>query len=512
MKNLHKKEKSSDNASQPLLPDMDTSDRTVIDEYHKQKTFWEKTKELIVTTQEVYSGGSRDNERKGEVESLYMEERVVRVIKDSLSSKDGNRLKEAIAAIVEQEHEDRRHQCGSWKIRWKECVASSVTEQINRLPKFSQEAPGCSLSQVLVTLGKTIKSGLTHVIENLKPHYPEDFDVATTYALQYHQHLQSELSLITEYELYINDIHVLLSFTHSIYPSSILRDPVLINHINVPQLEELLPSEKVCHLEKMYILDQKIYDSGMNAAKGISDDFANKVTPILATEFLEFLQSYKISIGNHCEKNKSKLHFMDIIIANLNCCDHFRVFIERASAGEDIKQKIYMILGEIEDQGFSVLLKDLFQNMQVMAGKVHMHLVIEYLTYMKDIRQCDIDEQKALAAQMHRTADLLHHFCTDHLSDTQLSKATWANNAICKVAEILQLQDLDAIKLDVGVLANEYPDIRKRHVNSFLCIKNNLKSSERMSVVQIMEGLAGEDPLSRRLFTFIPCMPCFWPF
>ncbi|XP_040267581.1 tumor necrosis factor alpha-induced protein 2-like isoform X2 [Bufo bufo] len=598
IKIFHNKEKSPDNATPPLLPDIDSTDLTGyyfpdIEENDEDETFQEELEEWIHMAQRVYSGWSTDNKSREVVEALYMplKQRAFGVIKDSISSEGGNQLKEAIQVIEdieEREHKDPRPQ-GSWKTELEACVASSVIEQVDSLPKFSREVENPCLGEVLATLGKTMKSGLTHVIKNLKPHFPEDFDVGNTYALQYHQKLRSVLSLITEYELYINEIHALLSFTQSSYPS-ILRDPVLINHINVAQLEELLPSEKVCHLEKMYILDQKeqleqlmtktlrreedqwkegqppdmlesvfpsalsedilqMYDGNIKAAEAISENFENKLTPILANVFLGFLQRYKSSIYKHCNKNKSKAHFMDIIIANLNCCDHFRVFIERTSVGEDMKKKIYTILSEIEDQGFSVLLNNFFQEIQpcfrrirrtkglksekimseiittsreyvssvttlstscrqVMAAKVHMHLVIEYLTDMKDIRHCDIDEQKALAAQMHRTADLLHHFCTDHLSDAQMSKATWENGAIRKTAEIVQLQDLAAIKLDVGVLTSEYPDIRKRHVKSFLQIKNTLNMCERMSVVKIMEGIKREDPLSRCLFTFIPCMPC----
>ncbi|KAM3918564.1 tumor necrosis factor alpha-induced protein 2-like [Leptodactylus fuscus] len=294
----------------------------------------------------------------------------------------------------------------------------------------------------------------------------------------------------------------------------------------------------------------QIYTSGIKSAVEISEDFINKITPVLVNEFLEFLKRYKRSIENYYKKNKAIPQFKEIIIANMNYCSHFRDFIEHANAGEDAKQKIYSILNEIENQGFGILLQDLFEGIkshfrgisrtkglnnqeimshiittantyissvttltdrcrQVMAGKIHTNLVKEYLTEMKEIRQCNTQQQRDLAAQMENIADLFNQFCTDHLNDAQMSEAKWRNDAIRKIADIIQLQDLDAIKLVVGVLAHEYPDIRKRHVKAILYIKNNLKTAERMSVVKIMENITKTtDHPQRQLFASIPCMPC----
>ncbi|XP_075701136.1 tumor necrosis factor alpha-induced protein 2-like [Rhinoderma darwinii] len=590
MKLLHKKEKSNKSEMPPLLPGINVADEDIIDKYDEQieeETLLDETKQLNVMEKEMNTGGSIDNEIRNEMESLHgeSERRVFRVIKDSISNKKGNELMNAVQAIVEQEHEDRRPS-RQWNTKWKECVASSVVERVNKLPKFSRDAPGSCLSQVLTTLGKALKKDLTHVIKNIKPYYPEEFDVCNIYAQQYHQLLQNEISLVTEYELYITDIHSLLSWIKTTYPN-ILRDPALIGHINTAELGELLPPEKIHGLERMYMLYQEglleqwmtnaleveekhwmegrqpvkigsicnselsvdileIYDSGIKSAKEISDDFVDKVTPILANEFLKFLKRYKTSFTNYHKKNKSKSHFREIIFANMNCCHNFRVFIEGASAAEDIKQNIYSILSEIENQGFRIILQDLFQEIQshfrriseckglnskeimlniittantyissitaldaacheVMVDKIHMHLVKEYLTQIQHISPCNIEQQKALATQMHNTVDFVTQFCSDHLNDAQVSEATWVNNVIRNIADIIQLQDLEAITLEVGVLVHEYPDIRRRHVKAFLHIKKNLTISKTMSVLKVFKIIKHGDHPHRQLFTFIPC-------
>uniref|UniRef100_A0A672UHE1 Uncharacterized protein n=1 Tax=Strigops habroptila TaxID=2489341 RepID=A0A672UHE1_STRHB len=65
----------------------------------------------------------------------------------------------------------------------------------------------------------------------------------------------------------------------------------------------------------------------------------------------------------------------------------------------------------------------------------------------------------------------------------QGSQATWLNSALPKLAEIIRLQDLGAVKIEVATLATMYPDIRKRHLEAFLYIKANLSRSELKSIL-----------------------------
>ncbi|XP_056401438.1 tumor necrosis factor alpha-induced protein 2-like isoform X2 [Hyla sarda] len=572
------KKKSHSNETPP--------DHSVVEEHdepiEEKKTLLKETKELMALELNIYIGGSIDNDMTNEIESLYkdleervykdLEERVSRVIIDSISKMDEVQLKDAIQAILEQDRVRRPSQ-QSWKTKWIEWVALSVTKGMNRLP-------GSRLAQVLGTIGKAMKKDLIHVIENLEPLYPREFDVCNTYAQQYLRVLQYEINLVTDYEL--SEIHLLLVWTKTLYPR-ILGDPALADHINMAQMGELLPPEKISHLENMYIHQLKenlkelmtnaletrnwkrerqpvmtdltlyselyidiiqICESGIKPAWEISEDLVNKVTPIMVNEFLEFLHRYE-NFFTIFVKNRTRNIFKEIVTVNMYCCYQFRVFTEVTRTDEDTKQQINSVLTKIKKEGYSILLQDLFQGIksdfrrisqtrglnsenimsqiittamtymsnittleascrQVMAGEVHKHLVKEYLTKIIDIRHHNREQQKDLADEMHNTANLLTTFCTDQLNDAQVPEAEWMNNAIHRIAEIIRLQDVEAIKLEVGMLANEYPDISQRHVIAFLYIKGNLNISALNSIVNALENSIRRDDPERRLFTFIP--------
>ncbi|KAM4013197.1 tumor necrosis factor alpha-induced protein 2-like isoform 1-T2 [Anomaloglossus baeobatrachus] len=425
-------------------------------------------------------------------------------------------------------------------------------------PAICNEVQGSSLAQTLVTLVQAMRK---------EPRF----------AKLYQQQLQYVIRLAIKGDLEINDLHCLLSWTKTLYPN------FLKEYINQAQLGELLSTDEACRLKDKYIQKQKeelnitwhkaleseekcweenpdnlseishnilqMFNGVFKAAKIISDDFLNIIMPMVESEFLQFLNRYKSSIQTYSKKNRTKSHFREIIMNNMNYCSHFRDFVERDFASADKKQKMNLVLQEIEEKGFNILLQDLFKHIdcnlgmlsrvkglnsqeimqenisratvllsslptlsdkcrQVIAAKIHMHLVTKYLTEIKDIRKCNTAEQKALASQMDNTEQLLSQFSTDHVNDDQQSDATWANKVIGKIANIIRFESLETIKQEVGVLAEEYPDIRRRHVKSFLCIKINLTNFERMSAVTMFDAIKQEDPPGRRLFIFIPCRPC----
>ncbi|CAJ0946915.1 unnamed protein product [Ranitomeya imitator] len=286
----------------------------------------------------------------------------------------------------------------------------------------------------------------------------------------------------------------------------------------------------------------KMFMGVINSAKEIPDDFVSRVMPMVESEFLQFLNRYKSSFNNYQKKNRTKSNFTEIIMANTDYCSHFRDFAKNLRANEEEKQKINLILQEIEKKGDNILLQNVFKDeecnlrrlsktkglnsleimrkiiskaknhlsslstlsdecRQVVAAKIHMHLVTKYLTEIKEIRNCDIDEQKSLATQMCETAKLLRQFSIDHLNVAQQSEAAWANDVIHKVANIIASdpKDLETIKLEVGALGDTCPDIRRRHVKSFLCIKKDLSNSQRISAVNMLNTTNLEDPQGRQL-------------
>ncbi|XP_069590921.1 tumor necrosis factor alpha-induced protein 2-like [Ranitomeya imitator] len=442
-----------------------------------------------------------------------------------------------------------------------------ATKQIKIMTIFPKDAQDSVLAQTLVTLANAMQ--MDHKSSKL-----------------YQQQLQFVIRLAAKSGvLEINNIHCLLSWAKTIYPNFIRK------HLYEAQLGELLSTDEIRQLEDQYTQKQKddlkkwwnkaleelekswkqnpssLYEIShiilkmfmgvINSAKEIPDDFVSRVMPMVESEFLQFLNRYKSSFNNYQKKNRTKSNFTEIIMANTDYCSHFRDFAKNLRANEEEKQKINLILQEIEKKGDNILLQNVFKDeecnlrrlsktkglnsleimrkiiskaknhlsslstlsdecRQVVAAKIHMHLVTKYLTEIKEIRNCDIDEQKSLATQMCETAKLLRQFSIDHLNVAQQSEAAWANDVIHKVANIIASdpKDLETIKLEVGALGDTCPDIRRRHVKSFLCIKKDLSNSQRISAVNMLNTTNLEDPQDRQLFTNIPCWPChflrFW--
>lgn len=117
---------------------------------------------------------------------------------------------------------------------------------------------------------------------------------------------------------------------------------------------------------------------------------------------------------------------------------------------------------------------------QAIVEKIHARLVKEYIVRLlkRKVSLKTPTQQQTLAQHISKNAADLEAFCTSNGS-----QATWLNSALPKLAEIIRLQDLGAIKIEVATLATSYPDIRKRHLEAFLHIKANLSRSELKSIL-----------------------------
>ncbi|XP_077123160.1 uncharacterized protein LOC143777072 isoform X2 [Ranitomeya variabilis] len=376
----------------------------------------------------------------------------------------------------------------------KACDTFPATKQIKIMTICPKDAQDPVLAQTLVTLANAMQMD------------PKS-------SKQYQQQLQFVIRLAAKSGvLEMNNIHCLLSWAKTIYPNFIrkhlyeaqlgelLSTDDIRQLVNEAQLGELLSTDEIRQLEDQYTQKQKedlkkwwnnaleemekswkqtpssLYEIShiilkmfmgvINSAKEIPDDFVSRVMPMVESEFLQFLNRYKSSFNNYQKKNRTKSNFTEIIMTNIDYCSHFRDFVKRIGANEEEKQKMNLILQEIEKKRDNILLQNLFKD--------------------------------------------------EELNVDQRSEAAWANDVIDKVADIIASdpKDLETIKQDVFALGNTCPDIRRRHVKSFLCIKKDLSNSQRISAVNILNITNLEDPQGRQLFTNIPCWPChflrFW--
>ncbi|KAF4800941.1 TNF alpha induced protein 2 [Turdus rufiventris] len=266
---------------------------------------------------------------------------------------------------------------------------------------------------------------------------------------------------------------------------------------------------------------QSIYSS-QNRAEDISKALGEELSHRLLKELPAFLRSYRDAFEDFKEKGKKHRYYKPILIANINNCWNFREYTEKYVAEKhESKADILSTLADIENSGFDVLLQQLFAQLKPMykkftenkwdssseimneiikttskhisdfqtlkdpfyhaiIQKIHARLVKEYIVRLlkRKVSLKTPAQQQTLAQHISKNAADLEAFCTSNGS-----QATWLNSALPKLAEIIRLQDLGAIKIEVATLAKTYPDIRKKHLEAFLHIKANLSRNELKSIL-----------------------------
>ncbi|XP_071972344.1 tumor necrosis factor alpha-induced protein 2 isoform X2 [Engystomops pustulosus] len=561
----------------------------------------EASKNLIDLEQKI----SRDpllQDKTEDLETLYkkLESSVFQVIKDSITEKNGDLLGEAVNVIVEQEKEDAK--CVSdndptnglrpkrWKTKWESYVSLSVAERIGNLSDVSanvstsstSSSTSSSLSQSFITVGKTFKKDLIHVVTHLKEHYPEDFDVCNTYAQHYHRFLVSQMDFAAEFQLGDEDNYYLLCWIHNYYPNMILKNPTLAGHIDDFYLNNLLSPDVIRQLEVNYVLHEidsvrrymnksldveverwrsekepeilgdcyhselhidviQIYNGGIKKAQEIKKEMVEKISCLLPHEIKEFFKRYNSNLEEFLEKNKTHPYYREIVITHLNCCFHFREFIERKGTKFDVamQQQMSSIILQCEDLLYAALFLELFVELKAqfrkmsqssslfshqamqdiikivqitvsgykmlcsssykdMIGRIHKHLVKEYLIRLlkRKVSYKTSLQLQAIAHQIRENGNLINDFC--HKSEEE-----WLKPVIPKVAEIIRLQDVSAIQLEIATLVRDYPDIRNKQIEAILYIKGNLSRHDIKSILKVVDTIERQTSSKPKLFELI---------
>ncbi|XP_005370350.1 exocyst complex component 3-like protein 2 [Microtus ochrogaster] len=69
------------------------------------------------------------------------------------------------------------------------------------------------------------------------------------------------------------------------------------------------------------------------------------------------------------------------------------------------------------------------------------------------------------------------------------SQASWLDQVVPHLAEILQLEDTPSIQVEVGVLVRDYPDIRRKHVAALLDIRGLRNTAARQEILAVARDL-----------------------
>ncbi|XP_018413869.1 PREDICTED: tumor necrosis factor alpha-induced protein 2-like [Nanorana parkeri] len=439
---------------------------------------------LIKLEHKIFSKSEEPtSEEKKELGSLYekLKAAVFQVIKESLTSTDEESLQQAVQAIVEQETEDsqlkpdlnnsNRSRPGRWMEAWKECVKQNVEERLKNLPQKKRPKESSSFISVITDLALVYKTDLIHVVKDLKKCYPEQFDVCNTYAQHYHQIMKMQIEQITQFEMLDKDNYILLCWVQNLYPK------------------------------------------------------------------------YKNQFAEYVEKNRNQIFYRATCITHLNCCLFFRQFIKGKESKLSVKERLDMLslLLQLEDTIHNALLRDLFADLKAMfkkmsqgsspfsystmqtiisasedfflilyifstvslpvfSGKIHLYLVKEHLSRILKRKASNktIKQMQTLSNQIRENADLINAFSVSYRSCED-----WLKPALPNLAEIIELQDLNAIQLQVAKFVELYPDIRNKQIEAILYMKGNLSRSEVKVVLKAVDSLERKINEKHKLFVLI---------
>ncbi|XP_062974156.1 tumor necrosis factor alpha-induced protein 2 isoform X2 [Elgaria multicarinata webbii] len=555
-----------------------------IRELIKDQKFFKAVQHLLVKEKGSNGNSGREEEKvegESDVEALFglLKQELLGVLRSSvvIAPSQPELLRDAVRAMVYLVEEDERSASGekasgkarirNWKEEWRNVVQASVAERMKDPPLVIDDGLSTT-ARLFLHMGRTMKDDLISVVQYMKPHYPEHFQVCSTYAKYYHHCFSSQLEMIAQFELGNKDTYLLLTWVENLYPNEIRNHPVLVNELDESSLGSLLSSRQIKQFEAAYRANEadsvkrwlakclevevarwtqekepekldghfhselpidaiQTIHGARKRAKEISPDLGKEMSGLLLTELLIFLQSYKRELEIFIKENKQHRYFAATIIANINNCLSFRTHAEEStvSAKNDVKEKIFTTLNDIQNLGFDVLLKGLADEVQpffkkftqkkwisctdimddiiaassyrismfktlkdplhqAIMEKTHIHLVREYITRLlkKRVSLRTPELQSNLSELVRKNASVLHDLCTENGS-----KATWLNSALPSLAEIIRLQDIDAIMVEVGVLANKYPDISKKHLYAILYIKGNLSNGDYKSILSVLE-------------------------
>ncbi|XP_053773730.1 tumor necrosis factor alpha-induced protein 2 isoform X2 [Desmodus rotundus] len=292
-----------------------------------------------------------------------------------------------------------------------------------------------------------------------------------------------------------------------------------------------------CHSELAIDIIQIISQS-QSKAESITADLGVQIKRLLRVELAAFLRSYQRAFDEFLERCRQLRNYRAKVMANINSCWSLRTFMEQ---NWQTPQDLLGYLSELKSHGFDTLLQNLREDLQTLFKRfshtrwaaseqtmenivrtvenalpeftglldcfreelmelVHRHLVKEYIVQLSKRRLIlkTSEQQRQLAGQILANADVIQRFCTENGS-----LATWLHQALPTLAEILRLQDPNAIKMEVATYATLYPDFSKGHLSAILAIKGNLSNSEVKSIRSILDVSTGAHGPFKSLFSLI---------
>ncbi|KAG8126532.1 hypothetical protein E2320_021738, partial [Naja naja] len=216
--------------------------------FDREPTFYEASQYLIIMQKESNNDldSSNDEETLGNLAEIEV---LLKVLHQKHSIKEPELLNNAVKAVimwVEEEEKERsiHSHFKTWKEEWRDAIQKSVEERMKASPAVDNKNLS-TIASTFLQMGKTMKMDMITVVQHIKHHYPEDFQVCNTYAKFYHHYFSSQMAMFADFGLNKKTI-TYFSTGCTIY----------IHKLDEASLGNLLPLEQVKQLEQTYLTDE----------------------------------------------------------------------------------------------------------------------------------------------------------------------------------------------------------------------------------------------------------------
>ncbi|XP_058491016.1 tumor necrosis factor alpha-induced protein 2 [Solea solea] len=317
------------------------------------------------------------------------------------------------------------------------------------------------------------------------------------------------------------------------------------------ELSQVLDEEEkrwmeTLHIEEYHItLAQTVIQRlqvDLERSATINRSLGSRVAQCSLNGLADFLYSFQRKVEMFHEGMQSGMFgenddgYVSKTIALVNCCPPFRGFVQRCaqcdpSVSEDSLRRANKALDHIVQQGVRVLSERLYLTIrpfferlvkrkwlgntepyeqiealvkehfkkfhrmdsppyQLLVGEVHRRVVMEYLrSVMRGRIICtSMKMRKKMAGRLREEGKQIKVLFKD-----LESPSSWLDSALSHISEIIQLEDVPSIQMEVGVLVQEFPDVRKKHVSAILNIRGMTRQTERQEILNIVKDIESGD-------------------
>ncbi|XP_058715782.1 tumor necrosis factor alpha-induced protein 2-like [Poecile atricapillus] len=252
-------------------------------------------------------------------------------------------------------------------------------------------------------------------------------------------------------------------------------------------------------------------------------------------------------------------------IALANCCPPFRAFAERLAQfghpeSEEPRRQAHAALDRVTRTCGHVLSRRLFEDLKPHFGKLMKRkwltssdafdsIVMLLTGFAQTLRPLHPEPHQVLVSELHRRV-LIEYVrpllqgrlvCTSAKARTRVaarlgdearqlrelftrldSASPWLDSVVPRLRELLVLEDTAALQMEVGALARDFPDVRRRHVAALLDARGLRAQGPRREILGVLQDLGGPEaeagpPRHRTFFSELPaprpvrCLPFHLP-